>query len=87
MHPWSSRQQLFELCLKALLEAGEHGEPAGEEDGLGHLPPHVEAALRDGLLHQHMHPCLVESPHLRLENSLRDLKPFHAKADLLQPTT
>ena len=69
MHSWLCRQQLLELRLKPLFEAGEHGEPAGEEDGLGDLPPHVEAALGDGLLHQHMHPSLVEAPHFRFEDS------------------
>ena len=87
MHSWLCGQQLCKLSLKALLEAGEHGEPAGEEDGLGHLPPHVQAALSDRLLYKHVHTSLVETPDLGLEDSLGDLKPLHAKTDLLQSAT
>ena len=83
MHSWLCGQQLCKLSLKALLEAREHGEPAGEEDGLGHLPPHVQAALSDRLLYKHVHTSLVETPDLGLEDSLGDLKPLHAKTDLL----
>ena len=44
----SHRQQLLQLRLQAVVEAGDQGEAAGEEDGPRHLLPGVQTALRDG---------------------------------------
>ena len=56
----SHRQQLLQLSLQAVVEAGDEGEAAREEDGARHLLPRVQTALCDGFFDQNMNPSLVQ---------------------------
>ena len=76
--PRLDRGQLLQLVLESLPETGDEGQPAGEEDGLSQLLPHVHAALLDGLVDENVDAGLVEAPELGLEEPFASLEALTA---------